>query len=71
MTYVVDHFLRRPGAFASHTGDPLFEYFTFDHVAAGVVVACRRDTRRLWAIEVHDNEVVERDLVPGVEEWRV
>lgn len=70
LIYLVDHFLR-PEACARTSGDPQFIDFTFAHRVDGVVAACRRDTRRLWTIEAHDNEVSERDLVPGLEEWRV
>ena len=67
MRYLIDHFIK-PGAAASRSGLECFEQFTFDHEMNGVVAACRRDTRRLWVIEVDSNVVTERDLYRGVDE---
>lgn len=64
LRYLIDHFLRR-GAAASRTGDVLFDRFTFDHVLAGMVVGCRRDTKELFAIHVEDNVVTKRILRSG------
>jgi hypothetical protein len=71
LSYLIDHFLK-PGAIASESGLPQFVHFTFDHRLDGMVVGCRRDTRRLFAIEVSDNRVHERELRRGVEDysWR-
>jgi hypothetical protein len=66
---LIAHFLA-PGADASHTDDPQFADFTFDHVVNGVVAACRRDTRRLWTITARDNVVREHTLVRGDDEWQ-
>ena len=70
MDYLIDHFLR-PGALASTSDDRAFAAFTFDHRVDGVVAARRQDTRRLWLIQVIDNEVVERTLVEGENEAMV
>jgi hypothetical protein len=67
MRYLIAHFLR-PGAAASRSGLDCFAEFTFDHQLDGVIVACRRDTRRLWEIRVTRNRVTERDIVPGASE---
>lgn len=64
LTYLVEHFLR-PGALAGRSGSPVFEQFTFDHVLDGTVVARRRDTRRMWVIELNQNVLTERVLVEG------
>lgn len=64
MRYLIDHFLK-PGAAARRSMLPCFEHFTFDHELNGVIVACRRDTRRLWAIRVRRNRVTERELASG------
>lgn len=64
LTYLIEHFLA-PGARASHTDDPLFDGFTFDHMLSGTVIGCRRDTRELFAIEVCDNEVTKTVLRRG------
>lgn len=70
LAYLIDHFLR-PGAVASTSGDRGFAGFTFDHHVNGIVAAHRADTRRLWLIEVIDNEVAERTLVQGEDEAMV
>jgi hypothetical protein len=67
MRYLIDHFLMS-GAAASRSGLECFEQFTFDHELDGVIAACRRDTRRLWVIDVANNVVTERDLVAGAHE---
>lgn len=64
LTYLIDHFLA-PDAWASHTDDPLFDGFTFDHVLSGIVVGCRRDTRELFTIVVCDNRVTKAVLRRG------
>ena len=68
MEYLIEHFLR-PGALASTTRDPQFEHFTFDHRLDGIVVGCRRDTKRLFAITVTDNVVREEELRRGLSEY--
>lgn len=70
MRYLIAHFLN-PGAGASRSGLDCFADFTFDHQLDGAIVACRRDTRRLWEIRVRRNRVTERDIVPGVPEREV
>lgn len=67
MRYLITHFLK-PNATAAKTKLPCFDDFTFDHVLSGVIVGCRRDTGRLFAIEVRANRVRERELMPGVPE---
>ncbi len=43
----------------------------FHHVCNRAVAGARRDTAEVFLIEVHDNVVTERLLVPGLpEEWR-
>ncbi len=69
MRYVIDHFLR-PAAVASSSGLPCFDGFTFDHSCNGVVAGARRDTAEVFLIEVRDNAVTRRVLVPGVaDDW--
>ncbi|GAB3254007.1 hypothetical protein [Nocardioides dilutus] len=68
LRYLINHFLR-PGAIASESGLPAFEHFTFDHRLEGMVVGCRRDTKRLFAITVTDNEVREEELRRGLSEY--
>ncbi len=70
MRYLISHFLR-PDAEASMTMLPEFEQFTFDHIVDGVIVGCRRDTGRMFAIEVASNVVEERVLMRGApeEDW--
>jgi hypothetical protein len=68
--YLIDHFLK-PGAVAAAKRALDDEGFSFDHVVNGVVVACRRDTRRLWMIRACDNVVSEADLEPGADERAV
>ena len=67
MRYLIGHFLK-PGAAASRSGLPAFEHFTFDHRVDGMVVGCRRDTKKLFAIQVKANRVTERVLRPGLPE---
>ncbi len=70
MRYVIDHFLR-PGAIASGSGLPCFDGFTFNHSCNGVVAGARRDTAEVFLIEVRDNSVTRRVLVPGMaDDWR-
>jgi len=68
LTYLIDHFLR-PGAHARSDKRPDFAGFTFDHMVTGTIAAERADTRELFLIEVCDNDLVERTLVPGMHEW--
>ena len=68
--YLIEHFLR-PGAVVAAQRPLDDEGFTFDHVVNGIVVACRRDTRRLWMICVDDNVVSETDLEAGLDERKV
>lgn len=49
LEYLIVHFLG-PDALAAGSVPGVFDDFTFDHALAGVVVARRRDTRRMWAI---------------------
>lgn len=70
MRYLVDNFLK-PGAEASDSGLECFREFTFDHVVDGVIVGCRRDTGRLFSIDVRNNRVRERELMLGVPEEAV
>ncbi|MGI8899562.1 MAG: hypothetical protein ACR2HA_01300 [Nocardioides sp.] len=64
LRYLIDHFLK-PGAEASHSQDPTFANFGFDHVLEGIVVGCRRDNKELFAIQVTDNRVRETVLRPA------
>jgi hypothetical protein len=71
LTYLIEAFLR-PGA--ALAGDPaaLRLGLTFDHVLNGMIVGERRETAELFALEVRDNQVLRRTLVPGregVDEW--
>jgi hypothetical protein len=71
LTYLIDTFLR-PGAALS--GDPQARRLglSFDHVLNGMLVGERRETAELFALEVRDNTVTRRVLVPGAEgtdEW--
>jgi len=68
MRYLIQHFLK-PGAAASRTGLPAFEHFTFDHRLDGMIVGCRRDTKKLYAINVTRNRVTEKILRPGLTEY--
>jgi hypothetical protein len=69
LRYLIDHFLV-PGAHAGSSGLPVFDDFTFDHRLDGMIVGCRRDTRRLFAICVDDSVVREKTLVPGLDSYR-
>ncbi len=62
LQYLIDHFLR-PGAAARSSGRPDFASFTFDHVVNGIVAAERNDTRELWLIRCHDNQISTETLV--------
>lgn len=64
LEYLIEHFLEL-GAVASRSGESWFDGFTFDHVLEGMVIGCRRDNKKLFAIEVSDNEVTERVLRPA------
>jgi hypothetical protein len=71
LRYLIDTFLR-PGA--TLAGDPaaVARGLTFDHVLNGMIVGERRETGELFALEVINNEVARRTLVPareGVNEW--
>jgi hypothetical protein len=68
LRYLIDHFLR-PGAIASESALPTFEHFTFDHRLEGMVVGCRRDTKRLFAVTVTDNQVREEELRRGLSDY--
>jgi len=68
LRYLIDHFLV-PGAHAASTGLACFEHFTFDHRLDGMMVGCRRDTRRMFAICVDDSVVREKTLVPGLDRY--
>ncbi len=68
MRYLIQHFLK-PGAAASRSGLPAFEHFTFDHRLDGMIVGCRRDTKKLYAINVTRNRVTEKTLRPGLTEY--
>ena len=68
LRYLIQHFLK-PGAVASKNGLPAFEHFTFDHRLDGLVVGCRRDTKKLFGIQVKGNRVTERVLRPGLSEF--
>jgi hypothetical protein len=64
LRYLIDTFLG-PQAIARSSGEAVFERFTFDHVLNGVFALRRSDTGRLWLIQVDDNVVTERELVPA------
>jgi len=64
LEYLIDHFLR-PGAHASASNEPALRDFTFDHRCDGLVVACRRDNKELYAIRVVNNDVSEEILRPA------
>jgi hypothetical protein len=69
--YLIDTFLR-PGAALADDPTGLRHGLTFDHVLNGMLVGERRETSELFALEVLDNEVVRRTLLPGregVDEW--
>lgn len=71
LSYLVDTFLR-PGAALSDDPRARRLGLSFDHVLNGMLVGERRETAELFALEVHDNAVTRRVLVPGVEgtdEW--
>jgi len=70
MRYLIHHFIK-PNALASKTDLPCFSGFTFDHTVNGTIVGCRRDTGRLFAIEVRGNRVRERTLMSGIAEEEV
>jgi hypothetical protein len=60
MRYLIEHFLR-PGAHAAATKDPQFARFSFDHEAAGQIMASGEQWPDLWRIDVDANRVsVER-----------
>jgi hypothetical protein len=67
MRDLINHFLK-PGAAALSSGLACFSEFTFDHWVDGTLVGCRRDTGRLFAIEVRANRVRERTLMAGIDE---
>jgi hypothetical protein len=64
LRYLIKHFLK-PGALASGSGLGCFAEFSFDHVLEGMVVACRRDNKELYSINVRGNRVTERILRPA------
>jgi len=71
LSYLIDTFLRRGASLAA---DPAARRLglTFDHVLNGMLVGERHETTELFALEVRDNVVVRRALVPGrdgVDEW--
>lgn len=71
LTYLIETFLR-PGAVLS--GDPSARSrgLSFDHVLNGMIVGERRETTELFALEVRNNKVRRRTLIPpldGVDEW--
>jgi hypothetical protein len=71
LTYLIETFLR-PGANLARDRRALECGLTFDHVLDGLIVGERRETAELFALEVRDNHVVRRTLVPplaGVDEW--
>ena len=70
LRYLQEHFLG-PQALAAGSGLATFADFTFDHALDGVVVARRRDTRRMWTIRAEDGSITEEDLCPGEPESQV
>lgn len=66
LRYLIAHFLKPSGRAAGHPG---FEDFTFDHRVDGMVVGCRRDTKELFALSVHNNRVRKRILNKGNRAW--
>jgi hypothetical protein len=64
LEYLIEHFLR-PGAYASASGLPQFEDFTFDHRADGIVAGCQRKDKKLFLIRVEDSVVTETILRPA------
>lgn len=71
LRYLQVHFLG-PTALAAAAAPDLFADFTFDHELEGVVVARRRDTRRMWTLRaVPGREVVEEVLCSGESEESV
>lgn len=71
LTYLIDTFLR-PGAALADDPSARARGLTFDHVLNGMIVGERRETTELFALQVRDNKVRRRTLVPpldGVDEW--
>jgi hypothetical protein len=66
LRYVIDTFLR-PGAALADNPAARRLGLTFDHVLEGVIVGERQETTELFALEVRDNVVTRRVLVPGLE----
>lgn len=64
LRYLIGTFVG-PDATARGSGAAVFGTFTFDHVLNGVFAVRRRDTGRLWLIQVADNVVTEQELVPA------
>lgn len=71
LAYLIDTFLR-PGAALPDDAAARQRGLTFDHVLNGMVVGERAETAELFALQVRNNKVVRRTLVPpleGVNEW--
>ena len=71
LRYLIDTLLR-PRAALSEDPDARRLGLTFDHVLNGVLVGERHETTELFALEVLDNQVTRRTLLPareGVNEW--
>ena len=69
MAYLIDHFLK-PGAEASKTQSPLFESFTFNHIAHGTIEAQGEDPDDRWALIVEDNEVLRSEAIVAFDDPR-
>lgn len=71
LCYLIDTFLR-PGARLSDDPEARARGLTFNHVLNGVIVGERRETGELFALEICDNALEVRTLVPpreGVDDW--
>ncbi len=64
LDYLIQHFLA-PGAEASTSDEAVFDDFTFDHRLDGLVVGCRRDDKKMFAIRVDDNAITQEILRPA------
>lgn len=66
MKYIIDHFLK-PGADASHSHDPQFANFTFNHTVNGVIDAQGEDPDDRWQLHVVENYVTTKQAVISFE----
>jgi hypothetical protein len=56
MTYLIENFLK-PNARASHSNDPQFADFSFDHICNGIIEAQGEDPDDRWRLVVDNNNV--------------